>query len=77
MIFKEILEAEICIGDDGETCFSIIQPKEDLSDMMIMRLMDEIIENEEIGIPSLGDDETEVEYLLIQTDNIYTLTKMM
>lgn len=77
MITKEILEAEICISDDGEMCFAIIAPKEDLSDRMIMRLMDEIIENQEIGIPSLRDDETEVEYLLIQTDNIYTLTKVI
>lgn len=77
MITREILEAEICISNDGEICFAIIAPKEDLPDMLIMRVMDEITENQEIGIPSLRDDETEVEYLLIQTDNIYTLTKVI
>lgn len=77
MITKEILEAEICISSDGEICLAMIEPKADLPDMLIMRVMDEITENQEIGIPSLRDDETEVEYLLIQTDNIYTLTRVI
>lgn len=71
MIFKDILEAEIFTADDEETVFALISPKEDLSEQMIMRIMDEIIENQKFGITSLAENETEIEYFLVQIDDMW------